>query len=96
MTDLAVNEADMQSLSAALGTALLELTALQHSLHHMNLDPVGAPPLLDEQTTYTRTRYDDVTDLGKNLNDRIDDVERVGPTLQRTDHQLSDNAPQTR
>lgn len=94
MTDLAVTEADMQSLGSALVTALQELAAVQNALHRMNLDPLGAPPLLDEETTYTRTRYNDVAEVGRALSDRHEDVERVAPTLRRTDGRLAHNAPQ--
>lgn len=93
MTDLAVTEADMQTLSAALVVALRDLAAVQTSLRHMDLSPVGAPPLLEEETAFTRTRFDDLTALGEGITDRHDDVERVGPTLERTDHRIAHNAP---
>lgn len=96
MTDLAVTEADMQSLSAALAAALVDLAAVQRSLHRLNLEPLGAAPLLQEETTFTRTRYDDLTGLGAALKDRQDEVERVGPTLRRTDRRLAHNSPRPR
>ncbi|MBY8883175.1 hypothetical protein [Actinacidiphila acidipaludis] len=95
MTDLAVTEADMQSLSAALVTALVDLGAVRRSLQHMNLEALGAPPLLEEETTYTRTRYDDVTEVGQRLSDRRDEVDHVGPTLRHTDQRLAHNSPRT-
>jgi hypothetical protein len=89
MTDLTVTEADLQSISAALVMTLTDLEALQHSLRHMDAGPVGAPPLLEEERTFTRTRDDDLTVLGEGIAARHDDVERVVPTLRVTDDRLA-------
>jgi hypothetical protein len=91
MTDLAVTEADLQSLSAALAMTLNDLEALQHSLRHMDAGPVGAPPLLEEEQTLTSTRDNDLTVLGEGIAARHDDVERVVPTLRATDHRLANH-----
>lgn len=92
MTDLVVTEADLQSISAALAMTMGDLEALQRSLRHMDAGPVGAPPLLEEERTFTRTRDDDLTVLGGDITDRHDDVERVVPTLRATDHRLAGHA----
>jgi hypothetical protein len=89
MADLAITEADLQSLSAALVMALTDLEALQHSFRHMDAGPVGAPPLLEEEQTLTSTRANDLTVLGEGIAARHDDVERVVPTLRATDHRLA-------
>lgn len=91
MADLTVTEADLQSLSAALVMTLTDLEALQHSLGHMDVSPVGAPPLLEEERTLTRTRDNDLTALGEGVAARQDDVERVMPTLRATDQRLGSN-----
>lgn len=88
MADLTVTEADLQSLSAALVMTLTDLEALQHSLHHMDVGPVGAPPLLEAETTLTRTRNNDLTTLGEGIAARHDDVERVVPRLREIDQRL--------
>jgi hypothetical protein len=95
MTDLTVTEADMQSLSAALVAALVDLGAVQRSLHRMDMEPLGAASLLQEETTFARTRYGDVAELGEGLNDRQDEVDRVAPTLHHTDQRLARNSPRT-
>jgi hypothetical protein len=92
MADLAVTEADLQSISAALVMALGDLEALQRSLRHMDAGPVGAPPLLEEERTFTRTRDNDLTALGGGITARHDDVGRVVPTLRATDHGLARRA----
>lgn len=91
MADLTVSEADLQSLSAALVTTLTDLQALQDSLRHMDVGPVGAPPLLEAERALTRTRDNDLTALGEGVAARHDDVERVVPTLRATDQRLGSN-----
>jgi hypothetical protein len=91
MADLAITEADLQSLSAALVATLNDLEALQSSLRHMDVGPVGAPPLLEEERTFTSTRDSDLTVLGEGIADRHGEVERVAPTLRATDHRLASN-----
>jgi hypothetical protein len=46
----------------------------------MDLGPVGAPPLLEEERTLTRTRDSDLTALGEGIAAPHDEVERVMPT----------------
>ena len=91
MADLAMTEADLQSLSAALVMTLNDLEALQSSLRHMDVGPVGAPPLLEEERTFTSTRDHDLTVLGEGIADRHGEVERVAPTLRATDDRLASN-----
>lgn len=94
MTDLTVTEADLQSLSAALVMALNDLEAVQHALRHIDVGPVGAPSLLEEERTFTSTRDNDLTVLGEDIAARHDDVERVVPTLRATDHRLASRVQQ--
>jgi hypothetical protein len=91
MADLTVTEADLQSLSAALVVTLTDLQALQNSLRHMDVGPVGAPPLLEEERTLTRTRDSDLTALGEGVAARHEDIDRVMPTLHATDERLASN-----
>jgi hypothetical protein len=89
MTDLVVTEADLQSLSAALVMTLNDLEALRRSLRHTDVSPIGAPPLMEEEEEFARTRDHDLTLLGEGIAGRHDDVERVVPELRSTDHRVA-------
>lgn len=92
MADLVMSETDLQSLSAALMLSLKDLEAVQQSFRRMDVNPVGAPPLLEEERTFTITRDDDITALGHGLADQLDQVERVVPTICRVDDRLDQRA----
>ncbi|MFI9104000.1 hypothetical protein ACIGXA_26130 [Streptomyces fildesensis] len=96
MADLVVSETDLQGLNAVLMLALKDLEALQQSLRRMDVNVVGAVPLLQEETTFTITRDQDLTGVGGGVAERLDQIERVTVTMKTTDERLGRASVRTR
>lgn len=92
MSDLVVDASDLQQLQNALTQTLADLEAVRRSWYRMDVDVVGAPPLLTAEATFTSTRTHELASAGSGLAERMDQVERVVPEMREVDSRLGRRA----